>query len=406
MKNISFNKTLLLLLLCFVINSCTEQYVFQNNTFEDALVVEATITNELKKQEIKLSRTYRLEDTEETFESGATVMVTDNLGNSYLFEEQSGKYLSETEFQAEPNRTYQLNITTENGKTYSSSQETLTTVNNMESVIPTVTYKDGQKGVQINVNSYDPNRTSKYYRYEFEETYKIIAPYWDSDRAYLIPAVPGASHPEIGLTPRVGESKTCYSTDYSKDIILTSTVGLIEDRVNFPVRFISNQNYIIMHRYSILVRQYIQNLQAYTYYKTLRDLSGSESILSQNQPGFFYGNIKALENSNEKVIGFFEVASVSSQRIFFNYTDLFPGEPLPPYVDDCDIKDWVFCFESTNPDCKGTQLIQAIGGNTLLYLDNFVYPSNSNYQVYRMVPPPCGDCTTFSSNVIPPFWIN
>jgi hypothetical protein len=57
----------------------------------------------------------------------------------------------------------------------------------------------------------------------------------------------------------------------------------------------------------------------------LKELSGSDGILSQNQPGFFFGNIKSVENPNEKVIGYFEVSSVSSQRIFFNYEDVFPG---------------------------------------------------------------------------------
>ena len=189
------------------------------------------------------------------------------------------------------------------------------------------------------------------------------------------------------------------------DIILTSTNALSEDRVNFPVRFISNQNYIIMHRYSILVRQYIQNLEAYTFYKTLKDLSGTENILSQNQPGFFNGNLKSLDNPNEKVIGFFEVSSVSSKRIFFNYEDLFPNEPKPPYIDECEIRNWVLCFDSTNPDCKGFQLLSSIETNQLLYFDHYLY-TNGIYKVYKMVPPPCGDCTSFSSNLIPSFWIN
>lgn len=386
-----------------IIISCTDPYKLQTNTFEEALVVEATITNELKSQQVKISRTYRFEDNGPTFESGAEVFITDNEGNQYDFEEQSGVYVSTSEFQAIPGRTYRLNITTNDGQSYISSTETLTTVNEMESVIPTVVTKDGQRGVQINVNSFDPVNTSKYYRYEYEETYKIISPYWDSDRAILLPPEVPGNHQEIGLVPRTGETKTCYSTEYSNEIILTSTIGFSEDRVNFPVRFISNQNSIITHRYSILVRQYIQNLASHTFYKTLKALSGSENILSQNQPGFFYGNLKSVDNPNEKVIGFFEVSSVSSERIFFNYEDLFPGEPAPPYFVDCEIKSFWFCFISANPDCRGNQLLSAIGSNDLLYFDDYY---NGSYPVYKMVLPPCGDCTTFSSNIIPPFWIN
>ncbi|MGH2664909.1 DUF4249 domain-containing protein [Flavobacterium sp.] len=405
MKPFFTHKITFLLLLCLLGISCTEPYALQTNTFEDALVIEATITNEFKKQEIKLSRTYRFEEDGPTFEAGATVYITDNLGNQYNFDELGEKYVSASEFQALPTRNYTLHITTNDGKRYSSTTEMLTTVNEIQNIVPTVATKEGVRGVEININSFDPNNTSKYYRYEYEETYKIITPFWDSERAIIIPPSEPGGERGIGLIPRVGESKTCYSTDSSNTIILNSTVGLNEDRVHFPVRFISNKNSIIMHRYSILVRQYVQNLAAYTYYKTMKDLSGSGSILSQNQPGFFSGNIRSMTNPNEKIIGFFDVTSVSSKRIFFNYEDIFPGEPQPPYFDECEIRVWGFCFISENPECKGAKLLSAIESNSLLYLDHY-YNTAGGYNVYKMVPPPCGDCTTFSSNIKPSFWID
>jgi hypothetical protein len=394
MKKLFYNKVSFLLLCCFIVSGCTDPYKLQTNTFEEALVVEATITNEYKKHEIKISKTYRFEDNGPTFESDADVYITDNAGNQFEFEEQSGVYVSTTEFQAIPGMEYQLNITTSDGKSYTSTNETLTAVNEIESLIPTVTTKNGERGVQINVNSYDPNGNSRYYRYDYEETYKIIAPKYISNKAVVL------GPQEIGMEPRTTEARTCYSTKKSTDIILSSTNGFNEDRVNYPMRFISNQNYIISHRYSILVRQYIQNLASYTFYKTLKELSGSESILSQNQPGFFYGNLKSLENPNEKVIGFFEVSSVSSKRIFFNYADLFPGEALPPYYTDCTDQISKFCFNyQGDPECAGDTIIGNITLNTLLF-----YYLDGAY--YHMVPTPCGDCTSFSSNIIPSFWIN
>lgn len=386
--------------------SCTEQYALQTNTFDEALVVEANITNELKRQEIKISRSFRFEQTDPIFETGATVTVTDNSGNVYVFEPNAEKYVSATPFQAVDGRSYRLNIKTADGKSYSSSAENLTAVNEMQSVVPTVEVKNGEKGVAIVVNSYDPQANSKYYRYEYEETYKIIAPEWNLEKAILLPPREGSDHEDIGVAPRdPGETKTCYSTVNSIDIIQTSTVGLNEDRVNFPVRFISNKNPIIMHRYSILVRQYVQSLAAHTFYKTSKQLSGNGSILSQTQPGFFYGNLKCDTNPNEKVIGLFEVTSVSSKRVFFNFTDLFPNDPTPPYFTNCELKLYGFCFIPENPECKGSALISAIRGNDLLYAGHY-YNFEGGYDVYQMVPPICGDCTKFSSNIIPSFWID
>lgn len=404
MKTNALYKTILLLLGIILLSGCTEQYAIQTNTFEEALVVEGTLTNELKQQEIKISRTFRFEQGGPVFETGAEVSVADDQANVYSFEESNGKYVSTDAFEAQPGRTYRLNITTQDGKNYNSSGEQLTAVNEIQSLIPSVQVKNGDKGVSINVNSFDPTGSSKYYRYEYEETYKVIAPEWHPDKAILLPALPGNDHQEIGIVPRNnGETRICYSTVLSNDILQTATTDLNEDRVDFALRFISSKNPIITHRYSVKVRQYIQSLEAYTFYKTLKQLSGNGSILSQTQPGFFYGNLRCTSNPNEKVIGFFEVASVSSKRIFFNFSDLFPNDALPPYFEDCEVVPYGFCFSAANPDCKGQALISAIGTNNLLYAGD--HPVEG-IPTYFMVPPVCGDCTRLSSNIRPSFWID
>lgn len=397
MRSTILYRTLALLLPVLFMGACTEPYALQTNTFEDALVVEATITNELKNQEIKISRTFRFEDSEPVMESGANVYISDEAGTNYEFVESDGKYVSEIPFQAIPGKLYRLSITTNDGKTYNSTSETLTTINEMQDVQAELTTQDGQRGIQINVSSFDASNTSKYYRYEYDETYKIIAPKWANQKAILIPPVSQGAHSTIALVPKDPDTQICYGTQSSKDILLYSTAGLSEDRVDYPVRFISADNYIISHRYSIMVRQYIQNLAAYTFYKTLKEISGSGGTLSQNQPGFFYGNLKCIDNPDEKVIGFFDISSVSSRRIFFNYTDFFPGEQLPPYYVDCGNVRFNYCFNPMDPLCNGAQLIIAVRYNTLLYY-------TGSDPSYTFVPPPCADCTTFASNIIPPFW--
>ncbi len=408
MKNFTY-KISLFLILAFAVTSCTEQYVFQNNDFESALVVEGTITNELKNQTIRLSQVYQLEESGPKLEKGASVSVSDDQGNVYQFEEKDTLYSSITPFKAESGKKYQLKIRTSAGKNYTSDEQVLTTETKIDNLTATVANVDGQKGVQINVNGFDPTNTSKYYRYEYTETYKIVAPMWDSRETTIVnvPAVPAdpiegteaePAREDIVVSLRKYETKTCFSSKNSNEIILNNTNSLSEDRVNFPVRFISNQNYIISHRYSIFVKQYVQNLAAYTYYKTLRDLSSSGGVLSPKQPGFFYGNIKSVENPTEKVIGFFEVSAVSSERLFFNYSDLFPGEPLPPYYEsDCEIRLFQDCLG--DPPCNGTQLRSAILSRYLVHL-------SSSPPSYSMVKAACGDCTSFSSNIVPPFWID
>ena len=379
----------LLLLICILFSNCTEPYALQTNTYEEVLVVEATITNEFKNQEVTLSVTSPLEVKEQIFVTGAEVIVSDNQGNKYNFEEIGAKYISKNAFQAYPDREYKLTINTKNGKSYESTTETLSPVNPLKDVTASVETKDSIRGVAIYVDSFDPTGNAKYYRYEYEETYQIIAPKWVNQKTIVL------SETALGIVPNPPDTKVCYSSDKNTDILLANTSILTEDKLHFLVRFLSDQNYIISHRYSILVHQYIENLASYNYYATLRKISGTGSILSPIQPGFIEGNLKSIDNPDEQVIGFFDVASVSSKRIYFNYADLFPFEPLPPYYTNCDQDIYPFCFGL--PPCRGNALIQDVGLDKVSY--QYIQGIN-----YHMVAAPCGDCTTFSSNIKPLFW--
>ncbi|MCV9926685.1 DUF4249 domain-containing protein [Flavobacterium sp. LS1R49] len=388
--NTKINKIILLLLLCYITNSCTDTYALQTNTYEEAIVVEATLTNELKKQEIKITKTARFEDEGVTVEKGANVIVKDDQGNEYNFTEQSGIYVSQTEFNVVPSRAYYLEIVTKDGKIYKSSNETLTTETPITSIVPTVVSNKQGMGVQINVNSYDPNNTSKYYRYEYEETYKIVAPRWSTFKAVV------SGPRSVDLIQNSTDTKTCYSTKKSTDIMLFNTSNLTEDRVNYPIRFIEQNDYIISHRYSILVKQYVENLAAYTFHKTMKEISSSSSVLSPKQPGIISSNIKCISNTDEKVIGYFDVTTVSSRRIFFNYTDFFPYTPDPAYINQCDDIPFKFCFDGE--DCEGETMLYKITNKAITYV-------SGGGSSYTMVDSVCGDCTMFSANIVPSFWV-
>ena len=402
-----------ILAVCFILTlvSCVEPYALQTNTFEDYLVVEATITNELKQQEVKLSRTYKLEQGAPSLVQGATVQVKDNQGNDYSFTEIGGRYLSNATFKAQPGVSYQLKITTSSGRKYSSNMETLTTENPLQSLTPeVVTRSDGKVGVEMTVKAFDPTNSSKYYRYEFEETYKIIAPLWKGVQPdYFPPQAPPSGY-IVELIPIPYEARICYSTKKADKIILHNTNNLSEDRVNFSVLFVDKSDFKITNRYSIIIKQYVQNLASYTYYKTLNEISTSGSILTQNQPGFVYGNLSCESNPDEKVIGYFEVSSTSSKRIFFNYNEVFPNSELPVNPFKCVRKtddgknpnQNYITFKFGQPpcdDCGGPRLVAGFNAREISYFDNI----GLRYEIY---PIQCGDCTSFSSNIRPTFWID
>src|SRR5690554_3795631 len=88
--------------------ACTERFYPPTETFEDLMVVEATLTDEMKHHEVSLTRTYRFEDAESQppVVENAEVIVLDDLGNEYVFDYDASKrtYVSLKEFQALPDR--------------------------------------------------------------------------------------------------------------------------------------------------------------------------------------------------------------------------------------------------------------------------------------------------------------
>jgi hypothetical protein len=411
--------------------SCVEEIDLINETDtndESLLVVEATITNELRAQKILLSRTSNLDEEFEPLpESNATIIIKSSDNINYTFKENVlGEYLSTIPFKAKKGVQYQLNITTANGSIYGSSKMELTQETPIDNVsIVSETNIDGIEEVVISVDAYDPTGYSRYYRYEYEETYKILAPLY-----FPLELIPhdvqfpiAANTINVFNTPRVvdmlvdiqfreEEERVCYNTVKSNTIILANTVDLIEDKLEgFKIRFINKDNYIIAHRYSLLVRQYVQSREAYVYYETLKKFSDSENTLSENQTGFIEGNVFSESDSNENVIGFFEVSAVDEHRVFFNFEDLFHEESLNPYSTRCD-QFWkpALLFETPDHELTRSPLLDMVNQGFQLFdldfilgEDEFFFPPFDEGP-FTLVLEQCGDCTVLGSNKVPDFW--
>lgn len=407
-----------------VIHGCIDEISLKSETqFDSALVIEAIITNESKQQEIKLSRAYRLESSGPTPESGAMVRLVGDNGEEQIFSESitPGLYISNNIFAAGPSIAYTLEITTLDGSTYGSEEETLTPIVPIDDLYAQRSFdENGTEGVSIFLDASGSSSGDVYYRYEYEETYKVIAPLYSPQE--LIVLNDDFDYPQgffAGYTlqeiidffferrTRPEQEQICYNTVSSNSIILADTDNLTGDSLDsFRIRFMGRNNYIISHRYSILVRQFIQNLAGHTYYKTLNEFSSSENIFSENQLGFLQGNIFSLNNEEEKVIGFFEVSSVNEQRIYFNYDDLFPGEQLPPYVVQCDdFIEPILLKEDFVHNIIGSPVIDALRGGFVYYdLTNDTNPSPFSVRPFSLVLQVCGDCTVLGENVVPEFW--
>ena len=397
-RHINFKiRSFLLLPLAFMLLTagCTEEIDIGDTVeFEDLLVVDANITNELMQQSVFLSRSFRFEESEAKPESDAMVMIVAKGGEIINFyEDIPGHYLTDRAFSPEPGQEYQLQITTSNGKKYLSDEQILPSITPIEKVYATREINSlGNLVLSINVDSYDPEGKSKYYRYEYEETYEIEAPWWIPIDFVLLPG------PAPGFTRRGEDQRVCYNTTLSKDIIQTSTVKFKEDRISkFQVRSLSSDDKRLRNRYSILVKQYVQSSDAYTYYNVLDQMSGSDNPFSTIQPGQLNGNMSSEGDRDEKVLGFFELSSVSEKRIFVDFRDIFPDERIPSYFTDCPP------FAPLITDMGTTPLRDAIENGTVKFLSGNGSPGQFEGPYYVVVTG-CGDCRVYGSSDKPEFW--
>ncbi len=386
------------------IQSCIEPIEFATVSTDTNLVVSATITNEIKTQTIELSRTIPIDSTKLAPETNAKVYITDEAGVSYDFQETTtGVYTSINQFAATTNKQYKLIVETSNGQKYSSTEEALpptSSINDINVSIENNEIDDIQEFV-FKVTSNTSGDEGKFYRYEYDETYQIKTPIWSRKKLLIISDTPPYEFDLVDKTEEEDGIGFCYGNQKSKKILLTETKTLSQDQViGFPIRQIPVNSYIIGIRYSILVKQYVINQNTFDFYTLLDKFSNPDDIFSQTQVGNIPSNITSLNNSEDKVIGFFEVSSVSNKRIFINRNDI-TETPFTNY------RTVALCDERVNPE-----IIDAFGRSPLLdrLRTGWIYQSPPDLPIippnrlYQLAQKPCGDCSHLGAVNPPDFW--
>lgn len=420
----------------FCIYGCIEEFdipkAFQD--VENTLVVEGTLTNELKNHQIRLSRIDSLLDLTldsiyspanpvrdidrdlVNYEVNAQVVVVDASGVEYTFNESSpGTYESVVQFAAENDNSYQLEITTASGSGFSSKPMTINGTSEIKNIYAEKTISDtGVEGIGIFIDNESVLGDAHNFRYNYDETYKVIAPNWSPFEFKLTDydpcALPVPTY-NLEIVERQDEQQTCYTTKASNTIIQTRLNTSGNSMKKFMVRFIGKDNFIISHRYSIEISELVSGTESYGYYEQLNNFSQTGNIFSQVQPGFLEGNITSNDGVQGSVIGFFDVTSVSKKRMFFNYTDFYADEPLPAFPQNCGLHSSPESHRSycaTGPDASNScpqSIIEMVNLDLIRYVSDNSLNIGTCPGTYIYVESICGDCTKLGSNVVPDFWV-
>jgi len=314
-------------------------------------------------------------------ETKATVYVQDDAGTRFpLIETQAGTYTSATQT-LNPARQYQLRITTTKGRTYLSDLLPVKTT----PPIDELTWRPQGPGIQINVSAHDATSNTRYYRWDYVETWQFTSAF-NSTLEY----VPSTNT----IRPRTNDIYHCWQTEYSTVIKQANTTKLSQDVVAaYPVIEMP-YNEKLRFRYSVLVQQIAETQAEYEYWDTLGKNTQNLGTLNDPLPTQLTGNVHATDNSSEPVLGFVGVHSVTEKRIFIDYNDLPQPRPL------IDNTSYLKCgVDTVKPaDALGIYKVGTYGpfapeynlrGQLIYYL------SSTNV---------CIDCRLRGTNVKPSFW--
>jgi hypothetical protein len=287
------------------------------------LVVEGTIVAAGDSTIINLSRTVNLSNqTTNNPELNASVTVEGDQNVSYAIPmTDSGKYTA-APLNLDNAHKYRLKIVTTNGETYTSDYEPVVTTPPLD----TLGYDITGNGLNVYASTHDPSNNVRYYRWDYSETYIYISPLHSTFK--YVKNV----YDSLESVPRKPNEyiDTCYVPLNSNVVLLNSTAALSKSVINkAPITQVPKDSEKILHRYSIIVREYGLTPDAYNFWLNLSKNTDKIGTIFDAQPSEIATNIHCTSNPALPVVGYISVGTVSQKRIFIDRSQL-PVWPVPP----------------------------------------------------------------------------
>ncbi len=289
------------------------------------LVIEAVLNAGQGATNVRITRTTQIDRTSAiTGEANAVVTVEGKDNSSVSLPYQGNGQYVHPNLNLIIDNEYRLRVKTSDGKEYLSAYVVAKTTPAIDSV---TWNRSAAGGVEIMVNSHDDANKTKYYRWEYDETWEIHT-YYFSKYVYV-----NQSRRVRDRVMPAEDVSTCWRSRSSTNILVGTTTRLQSDVVSqMPVTGFSNGDDRLSVRYSILVRQYALDKAAYEFYDLLRKNTESIGTIFDAQPSEIRGNITCVSDPAEPVIGYVTASSVEEKRIFINSSQV-PDWRFPQICD-------------------------------------------------------------------------
>jgi hypothetical protein len=328
--------TIFFVLLLLVLSRCKDKYESPYHpTVQGYLVVEGYIAGNAPTT-FTLSRVVPLPgNTGIPAETHAKVQVEGNDNSVFPLPESTPGVYSAPALTLNPAMRYRLRITTVGGAIYLSDYGPY----KITPAIDSISWQQTPDGVTIYANTHDPANATRYYQWDFTETYE----YHSAEFSNFIYRPAGAAQrgPKVDTVTGRNPSEyiyTCYRTRNSTPLILGSSAKLTNDEIYLQkLQFYPPASVEMSVKYSILVRQYALSDSAYNFLSLMKANTESLGSIFDAQPSELKGNIHSVSNPNEQVVGYVSVGTIQQQRIFISQSQLANWG----YRFECDQKDTV-----------------------------------------------------------------
>jgi len=387
-----FRNTIVIITILIVGINCKTPYepsiIASNGNY---LVVEGVINTAQDSTVIKLSRTVNLSGkTNSNPELNAIVAVEDNQSSSYPLQEiGNGKYASPS-LNLDNTRQYRLRIITSSGKTYLSDLEAVRS----NPPIDSVGYLIQSSGMQLYINTHNPNNNTRYYRWDYSETWRFHAEYQSQ---YITDGT------EIVLRTPDQQIYYCFANNNSSTILLGSSAKLQQDVIyQNPITQIPSTSEKIELKYSILVKQYALSTDEYNFWVNLKKNTEQLGSIFDPQPSNINGNVHCTTNPSEIVIGYVGVTSIQQKRIFISSEQL-PITWVPAYPYECQQDSNLYC-KLVDGKCVNQVQNNLIPVNSSEFITSAIYKPSPLIVGYLGTTQSCADCTIRGATKQPDFW--
>jgi len=377
--------------LVLLVTGCKEAYVSPVQSPKTGyLVIEGVVNSGPGISNIKLSRTTALGSNGILNETGASMWLQGEDNSSYTFAEQgNGEYVAGS-LNLNATVKYRLLINVNTGKQYVSD---FVSIKNNPPVDSVSWKRENGDGVQLYINTHDPQNNTRYYQWTYDETWQIQSAYLSVLKYKIVPHSPVNIYSVVykdsstfSYDPNV---LNCWQHNSSTSLLLGATAKLTQDIVYLPLAFVPHASIKIGVLYSINVKQYAWTKDGYAFLEKMKKNTESTGSIFDAQPSELQGNFHNVGDSTEPVIGYFNICPVQEKRIFISTADV----PAWNYSSGCNAIEVQNISDSI------------IAKASMLQPSVVSKPSpTGGIATFYAAAAECIDCTLRGSNIKPAFW--